>query len=299
MNKKKYKDVVIDTSSLNYILENHLTESFTTWVKSNKIRLIIPKFVFEEKISMADEKKIIQNLLSIGKILRILRHHYELFIFINDCFDLEFKNQLSSIPFESDYEKKRIAEIITSEKKINLYLKNRTDDEKRAACKWKEKTYNEFDMVVIKNLKLKQQGGDPFYSSKNIVELINKFNGLTHNFIILEKHIEEFNQRNNKRYSPEYIINNKKQFPHYYNWLCLSQLTALGLLHPKGGGEFIQALQSDKGNWYDNGIATSATLCDLFLTEDKNLAIKCNYLSNKNLVNFETKKLSEILTPQQ
>ncbi len=149
MNNKKYKNVVSDTSSLNYILQNHLTVSFTTWVKSNGIRLIIPKFVLEEKISMDNEQEMIQDLLSIGKILRILRHNYELFIFINDCFDLEFKNQLTYIPFESDYEKKRIEKIITSENKIKLFLRNRPEDEIKMACKWKEKNYKEFDMVVI------------------------------------------------------------------------------------------------------------------------------------------------------
>ncbi len=263
MNNKKYKNVVIDTSSLNYILQNHLTVSFTTWVKLNSIRLIIPKFVLEEKISMDNEQEMIQDLLSIGKILRILRHNYELFIFINDCFDLEFKNQLTCIPFESDYEKKRIEEIITSENKIKLFLRNRPENEIKMACKWKEKNYKEFDMVVINNLKLKQQNGDPFYSSKNIARMIMSFNRPAHNFIISEKHVEEFNQRNGKKFSPEFIINNKENFPHNFTWMCLAELTSLGLLHPRGGNEFIQSLQSDKGNWYDNGIATSATLCEL------------------------------------
>lgn len=292
MNKTK---VVLDTSSLTYILDNQLIDKFTDWVRANKIKAIIPTLVIDEKISIDNEEKIIENLLSIGKILRILPHHIDIFIFIEDCFAMEFKNQLDSIPLEINDKKNEYQKIFSNKNKIIKYLENRPEDEKNAACKWKEKVQYEFDKLVIGRLRTKQKEGDPFYSPKNITKYIESFKRPSPEHGIHENMLEERNKINNKSYTAEFIISNKEKFPHYFTWMCLAEITVLGLLHPSGGSEFIQALQTDKGNWYDNGIATSATLCDLFLTEDKKLAIKCNYLYSKKLVNFETKKLSEIL----
>ncbi|WP_147446749.1 hypothetical protein [Corallococcus sp. CA047B] len=113
---------------------------------------------------------------------------------------------------------------------------------------------------------------------------------------IVAKIVREKERR--ARYQIKSIYARPKRFKALLGWSALANLTMFGELVPTdrlSGAPGVQMLKRGANDWYDAAVAASSAYCSTFVTNDKTLASRCDFLYGRGCLHFQTASLSDLL----
>ncbi|APJ02736.1 hypothetical protein [Silvanigrella aquatica] len=294
MSQVESHDVFIDSSALFEVFRKNLSSQLINWIKKEKKRLIFSELIAAELMANESEEKVLEDFKKLRQIWKDLGIKYSAWMMMpEEFFKTEIKNIIKSTPLESVKITSKFKSLLSNPELLKIQYRNSDEGIKKSATLWKEKTYQSVDLNAQARFLESIKNGNSNLSTKDISLIIKNYDGPKVECHFLDLLLEQL--KCNSITSAQ-IIQSPARFRFLYTWSCLAELTALGNLLPNSDGSpNAQMLRVDKGNWYDNTIAASATFCEIFLTNDENLIQKCNYLQSKNLIHFTAKRISDIL----
>ncbi|WP_147450137.1 hypothetical protein [Corallococcus carmarthensis] len=102
------------------------------------------------------------------------------------------------------------------------------------------------------------------------------------------------------RYQLRSIYARPKRFKAILGWSSLVNMVMFADIIPPGlisGHPSLGMLKRHDNDWYDAGVAASSAYCDVFVTHDKTLRQRCEFMCGKGMFHFRLTGLKELLGP--
>ncbi len=286
---------MLDTNSLQLLYrDKSLCADFIDKLIKSQALLFVSPLVLEEMLDYdgADQEiteGIYQQMLWINQLWSKLSDALFKFVMMpKSIFAAELKGAVFEFPDETTEMVLHYRSMLNDSAATRRMIESR-DPKYKSATKFKENILErDYHAKALFTEGIKN--GRYNYTPAQLKKLISSYGGPNADSFALEPMLDHLS----KNYGCPLVKGNtflkqKNRYPSLYSWSCLAEITAHGNLIPdEDGSPISKTLRSEKGNWYDNAIASSCSYFDHLISRDKALIDKCELLRNLGHLNFKT-----------